>query len=125
MRLQNIASVLVAQSYTPDRFSAVKTALEKISNLNHRARATLSLLGALVTNQNKINWVKHIEILRANLLHAQQLSNWDCWMLKVSITAKYDYPIELFMERTKEASSHTESPLERKQNSISSSRSLS
>lgn len=109
---QKIASVLVAQSYTPDRFSVVKTALEKISNLNHRARATLSLLGALDTNQNKINWVNHIEILRANLLHAQQLSNWDCWMLKVSVTAKYDYPIELFMERTKEASSHTESPLE-------------
>lgn len=109
---QSIANVLLSQTYTPNRLAAVKTALNLISNIDHRARATLALLGALDSNPNKAAWIAYLEALRTHLERAHQLSYWDCWMLKASMASKYVYPTDLFVERCKEATSRAESPLE-------------
>ncbi len=109
---QSIANVLVAQPYTNQRFEAVTAALKHISNIDHRARTTLTLLRALDPNPNKAEWVPHMESLRVHLMRAHQLSHWDCWVFKASAAAKHDYSTDLFVERCKEAASRVESPLD-------------
>jgi hypothetical protein len=109
---QSIANVLLSQTYTDERFAAAKQALDCISSTDHRARATMALLGALDSNPTKAAWVPFLETLRKYLMLAHQLSYWDCWMLKASVASKTDFPMALFVDRCKEATSRAESPLE-------------
>ena len=109
---ESVASVLVAQPYTETRLASVKKALECITNVDHRARATVALLGALDPNPTKSDWVPHLEEFRHHLLRGHQLGHWDCWMVRASAAAKCEFPMELFVDRVKEAASRVASPLE-------------
>lgn len=109
---ESVASVLAAQPYTSDRLAAVKKSLASISNDDHRARATVSLLGALDPNPGRSEWVPHLEVLREHLMRGHQLGHWDSWMFKTSVAAKIEYPTPLFVARLGEASSRAASPLE-------------
>lgn len=108
---QIIAKVLVAQPYSAQRFDAVSESLRNISNVDHRARSTVALLGALDPNPDKVEWIQHVEILREHLMRAYQLSYWDCWILKAT-AAKYDNTTSQFVERCTEAVSRAQSRLE-------------
>ena len=109
---QTVAAAQVTQPYTATRLESVKKALNSISNKDMCSRATEELLSYLDTNPDKSNWIPYLDELRQHLMHAYELSHWDCWMFKASAATYFDYKTQLLRDRIGEAVTRVSSPLE-------------